>query len=562
MKIRLLAAFVATCLAIPAANAAIIPVNEDPSGTGLNDPTARAPEGGNPGTTVGEQRRIVYQFAADQWSSVLTTNVDVKVAASFGALTCDAGSAVLGSAGTYWISYDASFPVPGAWYHQALANQLAGRNMVAEDSPDDYATHPYEITSQFNANLGQSNCLAGSGWYYGLDGNTPAGMISFLDVVMHEIGHGLGFSGFIDKNTGALANYDGTPRSDPYTHFAYDNVTGARFDDAAMTNALRKTSITTQGRSSWDGPTTKAQVPTYLGPKTALIVTGSISTNFPFYGTASFGPAATSANFDGDIVIVNDGVGDGADACEPLPAGSLTGKIAFINRGGATCSSAVPSIGFEGKAKNAQTAGAIAVIIGNVASSGTPGTAPGMADDANFTTTIPTLSLNLNDANVIRTQATGMHASFGSVTGQYAGADAANRPLLYAPTTVAGGSTFSHFDVSLTPNALMEPFINDDLAANFRLDLTPAVFADEGWVLRSGTAKLGSLNCDTKVSLFTNPGLIAGANLEAADNLCSAFYPSNTPRKTCIDGFSKKLKAAGLITSAQQTSIATCSLRR
>ena len=40
--------------------------------------------------------------------------------------------------------------------------------------------------------------------------STPAGMISFLDVVMHEISHGLGFSGFINKNTGALANYEGT----------------------------------------------------------------------------------------------------------------------------------------------------------------------------------------------------------------------------------------------------------------------------------------------------------------------------------------------------------------
>mgnify|MGYP000969838452 CR=1 FL=1 len=56
MKTRLLAAFIATCLAVPAAHAAIIPVNEDADGVGLNDPTARAPEGGNPGTTVGEQR--------------------------------------------------------------------------------------------------------------------------------------------------------------------------------------------------------------------------------------------------------------------------------------------------------------------------------------------------------------------------------------------------------------------------------------------------------------------------------------------------------------------------
>ena len=556
MKTRLLATLVAASLFIPmAAQAAIVPVNHDPAGVGLNDPTARAPEGGNPGTTVGDQRKIVYQFAADLWGSILTTNVDVRVGASFAALSCTATGGTLGSAGAWWIWQDPAFPVPGAWYHQALANQVAGENLnVTSGNPDYVAPDDIEIGSQFNANLGQPNCLAGSGWYYGLDGNTPAGMISFLDVVMHEIGHGLGFSGFIDKSTGALANYDGVPRSDVYTHYAYDNVKGLRFDAAGMANADRLAAITTQGRSVWDGAIVKAQAPTYLGPKTALNITGSISTNFPFYGTASFGPAATSANFNGDVVIATDtgASGDSNDGCEAYPANAFNGKIAFINRG--TC-------GFEVKTLNAQAANAAAVIIGNVATSSNPGTAPAMGPTSN-TATIPSLSLNLNDANTIRTQGTGMHAALGTVAGQYAGADSGNRPLLYAPSTVAGGSTYSHYDVTLSPNALMEPFINDDLAANFRTDLTLGLFADEGWVLKSGTAKLGSKACDTKVPLYVAPGLMTGANLQAADTLCTASYPTTTGRKSCITGFASKLKAAGLITSAQQTAITNCALRR
>ncbi len=555
MKPRLLAALVAASLFVPvAAQAAIVPVNQDGPGVGLNDPTARAPEGGNPGTTVGDQRKIVYQFAADLWGSILTTNVDVKVSASFAALTCSATSATLGSAGAWWLDWNfPNAPLPDTIYHAALANQIAGENLNAAD-PGYVDPDNIEIHSQFNANLGQSNCLAGSGWYYGLDGNTPAGMISFLDVVMHEIGHGLGFSGFVGYSDGVLGERAGANgASDIYTHFAYDNVTGARFDDAAMTDLLRATSMKTQGRVSWDGATAKAQVPAALGPKTALNITGSIATNFPFYGTAAFGPAATSANFNGDLVIVNDGAGaDTADACEALAANSLTGMVAFINRG--TC-------GFEAKTVNAQNAGAVAVIIGNVATSSSSGTAPGMADDPTLTATIPALSLNLSDANTIRTQATGMHAALGTVAGQYAGADSGNRPLLYAPSTVANGSTFSHFDVSLTPNALMEPFINDDLAANFRTDLTLGLFADEGWVLKSGTAKLGSFACDTKVPLYVAPGLMTGANLQAADKLCTASYPTTTGRKSCITGFASKLKAAGLITSAQQTAITNCALR-
>jgi hypothetical protein len=67
---------------------------------------------------------------------------------------------------------------------------------------------------------------------------------------------------------------------------------------------------------------------------------------------------------------------------------------------------------------------------------------------------------------------------------QLSGADAAGRVSLYAPSTLALGSTFSHFDVSLAPNALMEPFINDDLDAATDLDLTPALFKDLGWTLQ------------------------------------------------------------------------------
>src|SRR5262249_38679140 len=43
----------------------------------------------------------------------------------------------------------------------------------------------------------------------------------------------------------------------------------------------------------------------------------------------------------------------------------------------------------------------------------------------------------------------------------------------------ASGSSVSHWDVSLTPNALMEPAINNDLHDN--PDLTPFHFRDIGW---------------------------------------------------------------------------------
>ena len=66
------------------------------TGQGLDDATAVAPVGGNPGRTLGEQRRIVYQHAMDLWGALLRSNVDIVVDASFARLRCPANSGVLG----------------------------------------------------------------------------------------------------------------------------------------------------------------------------------------------------------------------------------------------------------------------------------------------------------------------------------------------------------------------------------------------------------------------------------------------------------------------------------
>ena len=62
-------------------------------------PTPATPLGGNTGTTVGEQRLIAFQRAADIWGSLLDSGVEIRIQASFTPLTCDATSATLGSAG-------------------------------------------------------------------------------------------------------------------------------------------------------------------------------------------------------------------------------------------------------------------------------------------------------------------------------------------------------------------------------------------------------------------------------------------------------------------------------
>src|SRR3546814_12192138 len=73
------------------------------------------------------------------------------------------------------------------------------------------------------------------------------------------------------------------------------------------------------------------------------------------YGTASFGPAITAANFSGTVVLGDDGAGAGNDGCEPLTnPGTVAGNIVLLDRGACT---------FVIKALNAQAAGATAMVI-------------------------------------------------------------------------------------------------------------------------------------------------------------------------------------------------------
>jgi hypothetical protein len=530
MNKTLLACALACAAALPSARAAeIVMINNNAPGVGLNDPTPADPVGNNPGTTVGEQRQIVYQFAADLWGAVLESEEPIRVIAQFTPLGCTATSGTLGSAGARYIQRDFPGAVPLTWYGEALANSIADTDL----SPGEP-----EINSNFNSNLGTPGCLETSGWYYGLDGNTPAGMINFFDVVMHEIGHGLNFQGFHNLTTGAP---NGT-YTDIYSSFVFDNASGKAWN--AMTNAERVIAAKSEGLV-WTGEITNSQVPITLAQAVRLVATSGNSTVGAFdYGVAAFGPEATPANFSGPLVAVNDGSAAPNLGCEASPAGAYAGKVALVDRG--TCA-------FEIKVVNAQNAGAIAVVVAN----NTTG-ALIMADDATVVATVPAISVSQADGATLRAAANAQVA-LQAVPGQYAGTDAQGRPRLYAPTTLATGSTFSHFDVSHTPNAVMEPAINDDLDANMRLDLTPALFADLGWGINTGNATTRGGACNAGVPVVLEGGLVAGANLQAADAMCRGNTEGTGDYRRCIAPFVAAVRNTGLVRNKIQLS--SCTIR-
>ena len=134
-------------LPVAAQAAAVITIiNADAPGEGFNDPTPATPVGGNPGTTVGEQRLRMFQFAADRWGALLDSSVEIQIQANFDPLTCTATSAVLGSAGAFTVSADfPNAPETGVWFPGALANKLARIAWSVLSTGKAFDTHKLEI---------------------------------------------------------------------------------------------------------------------------------------------------------------------------------------------------------------------------------------------------------------------------------------------------------------------------------------------------------------------------------------------------------------------------------
>ncbi len=459
------------------ANATIIIVNGNAPGVGFNDPTPVAPVAGNPGTTLGEQRLIAFQDAADIWGSSIDSPVPIRILATFEAQTCTATSAVLGSAGSRFVY--ANFPTTGlspgpvanVLHGGALADKVAGFEIDPFEA--DGVTPRADIRARFNSNLnGNAACLGGRKFYLGLDANHGTD-IDLVAVLLHEFAHGLGFQQFASVTTGErIANLD-----DVYNLHLFDNTTQKSWPQ--MTNAERAASTINPRNVVFTGAEVTAAVPNVLRAGTPLLsvtapaaVAGSKSV-----GTADFGPPLSEAGVSGFIV---EGL-DAADAAGPATtdgcsaftnAAAVAGKIALVSRG--TC-------GFVVKAKNAQNAGAIATLIADNVAGGPPA---GMAG-VDPTVTIPSVRITLDDGNALRTAIAGgaVSGTLGVNLAVFSGADTNGSALIFSPNPVQPGSSVSHWDTIASRNQLMEPAISGDLTHSVKPpeDLTLPLMRDIGW---------------------------------------------------------------------------------
>jgi hypothetical protein len=401
-----------------------------------------------------------------------------------------------------------------------------------------------EIAAQFSSDFD---------FYLGLDNNHGV-KNDLVVVLLHEFGHGLGFSSFLSRTSG------NTPggATDPFLNNTLDASTNTPFPALlASTAAVRLATIQKVDQIVWTGATVAAAVPTtLLFGRPELDAPTLPSIDGSRYGTAAFGAPIPPAGITGTVVVAQDGVGVSTDACEPLTAASaaaVAGKIALVDRGVCT---------FVVKVKNAQNAGAIAVLVAdNVADN--PPAGLGGAD--------PTITIS--SARVLRATGDAIKAAAGPVTvtigvnaARRSGTDLADRPQLYASTPIAPGSTLNHWDPIAFKNLLMEPAINPDLTHSLiaPFDTTLAEMHDMGWFTDANldgkeddTVIVNG--CDTRVeNEFIGNGALLADQARVWFGQCAATTSSARAFEDCVDGIAKAAHHDDIITGKQSSHLRQC----
>lgn len=117
-----------------------------------------------------------FEFAVEIWETIIESEIPINVQANWRKLNKN----TLGSAGPseFLANFD-NAPRKNRYYPVAVAEKITKSEINSTSAADIQAT--------FNSD---------AKWYFGTDGKTPDKLHDFVTVVLHEIAHGLGFTGF------------------------------------------------------------------------------------------------------------------------------------------------------------------------------------------------------------------------------------------------------------------------------------------------------------------------------------------------------------------------------
>ena len=160
-----------------------------------------------------QEARNAFEYAMSIWETHIDSEIPIKIEANWTALEGN----TLGSAGPTLI-----YTINGVWYPIAQASAIEGEDILSLIGDDFGIEH--DIVVNMNSSYGS--------WYYETDANPPGGSIDFVTVVIHEIGHGLGFTGTMraDNDT-QIAEWG---LGDPVRPFIYDTFIEDGFSQSVI----------------------------------------------------------------------------------------------------------------------------------------------------------------------------------------------------------------------------------------------------------------------------------------------------------------------------------------
>lgn len=134
-------------------------------------------------TGFSPEQQKAFQFAVEIWQNLIYSPVPIRVKAAM--VSLDKGT--LGSCGpTDYIKNFNSTQIWNCYYPVAMAEKLLGEELNSSTE--------FDLSARFNKDI--------SNWYFGTDGKTPDNQYDFVSTVLHELTHGLGFTGYFYTDRG------------------------------------------------------------------------------------------------------------------------------------------------------------------------------------------------------------------------------------------------------------------------------------------------------------------------------------------------------------------------